>query len=447
MGRFLIAGTNSGCGKTTVACAILSALAARGITPTAFKCGPDYIDPMYHRAASGIKAYNLDPFFLDGESLRSHLSAHAGEMSVIEGAMGYYDGIASADEASAYTVARETSTPVVLVASAKGAGRSLGAVIEGFARHRTDSQIKGAIFNDANESRYPDLRRIAGDAGVRAYGYMPRKEEWAIPSRHLGLLGANEITGIKDMLSALGRQAERSMDIGGLLELAKTAPPLRPIHMQIHNHKERRHRNHVRLAVARDEAFCFLYEENLELMRELGCEPVFFSPLRDSALPADISGLYLCGGYPELHAAALSENVSMREGIRRAAESALPTVAECGGFLYLHDSLDGFPMCGVIHGTAFETKRAQRFGYITLTAGRDNLLCKAGEAIRAHESHYWDSDRHGDGFTARKAGRDHSYPCVHAGDALYAGFPRLYFPANPSFAERFAERMARYETG
>ena len=439
MSRLLIAGTNSGCGKTTVACAVLSALIARGIAPAAFKCGPDYIDPMYHRAVSGIRAYNLDPFFLQGEGLLSHLSAHAGEISVIEGVMGYYDGIAATDEASTYTVARETCTPVVLVVSAKGAGSSLGAVLEGFIRHRPDSQIKGVIFNDAYESRYPDLQRIAGDAGTRAYGYMPRKDEWAIPSRHLGLILAGEIAGLRDVLSALGRQAEQSMDIEGLLALAKTTTPLQPIYEQ------RGPRRPVRLAVSRDEAFCFLYEENLELLRGLGCEVVYFSPLYDNALPANISGLYLCGGYPELHTKTLTENVSMRESIRHAVQSGLPTIAECGGFLYLHDSLDGFPMCGIIHGAAFEAKRLQRFGYITLTAGHDNLLCKAGESIRAHEFHYWESGNPGDTFTARKAGRDLSYPCIHSTETLYTGFPHLYFLANPTFAERFAGRMAQYE--
>ena len=436
MNRLLISGTNSGCGKTTITCAVLAALKARNITPTAFKCGPDYIDPMFHRAISGVTAYNLDPFFLDGNGLRAHLMAHAGNLSIIEGAMGYYDGIAATDEASAYTVARETHTPVILVASARGAGHSLSAMLEGFARHRPDSNVLGVIFNDAQESRYPDLARIASDAGVHAYGTMPCSEEWALPSRHLGLMTAGEIDGLQSKLSALGRQAEQSMDIDGLIALAKTAPrltetaPFRPKHMA-----------NVRLAVARDEAFCFLYEENLEWLQALGCELVFFSPLKDAALPININGLYLCGGYPELYAKVLSDNASMRESIRQAIESGLPAIAECGGFLALHDTLDGFPMCGIIRGAAFETKKRQRFGYITLSADRDNLLCPKGGLIRAREFHYWDSTCPGDGFTARKAGRDTAYPCAHATESLYAGFPHLYFPANPKFAERFVEKM------
>jgi len=440
MNRLLIAGTNSGCGKTTVTCAILAALKARGIMPTAFKCGPDYIDPMFHRAVSGVRAYNLDPFFLDGDGLRAHLASHAGTVSVIEGAMGYYDGIAPTDEASAYTVAREARAPVILVVSARGAGSSLGAFIEGFARYRTDSHIKGVIFNDASESRYPDLERIAKDAGVQAYGTMPRNEEWMLPSRHLGLMTAGEIENLQDKLWSLGCQAEQSLDVGGLLALAKTASNL-----DGNRRPQPQRAAGVRLAVAKDEAFCFLYEENLELLRTLGCEVIFFSPLRDRSLPANINGLYLCGGYPELYSKTLTNNHTMLKSIRQATLDGLPTIAECGGFLYLHETLDGFPMCGVIHGTAFETKRLQRFGYITLTAGRSNLLCEAGGSIRSREFHYWDSSLHGDGFTAQKAGRELSYPCVHATETLYAGFPHLYFPANPAFAERFVERMARYE--
>jgi len=438
--RLLISGTNSGCGKTTITCAVLAALKARGIVPAAFKSGPDYIDPMFHRAVSGINVYNLDPFFLDGDGLRSHLAAHAGQFSVIEGAMGYYDGIAATDEASAYTVARETNTPVVLVVSARGAGHSLAATIEGYARHRLDGNIKGVIFDDANESRYPDLERIAKVAGVQTYGTMPRSEEWSLPSRHLGLLPAGEIDDVQNKMSKLGQQAERTIDVNGLIALASTAPALTGSDQFIQHHIYS-----VRLAVARDEAFCFLYEENLELLRALGCELVFFSPLNDDALPENTNGLYLCGGYPELHTKTLTGNNSMLKSIKRAVDNGLPTIAECGGFLYLHDTIADHSMCGVIHGAAYETKKLQRFGYITLTAGRDNMLCKTGGSIRSHEFHCWDSDCPGNGFTAYKAGRETSYSCIHSTDTLYAGFPHLYFPANPEFAASFVERMAQYE--
>ena len=440
MNRLFITGTNSGCGKTTVTCAVLSALTARWIVPTAFKCGPDYIDTMFHRAVSGVRAYNLDPFFLDGDALRSHLARNAGEISVIEGAMAYYDGIAATDEASAYSVARKTKTPVILVVSARSIGSSIGAVIDGFKRYRPENNISGVIFNDASRERYPDLQKIAESVGLRAYGYMPRKERWSMPSRYLGLLMTDEIEDLKHTLAELGEQAEQSLDIDGLIALAKTAPVLKAGEIPVPIVK-----SEIRLAVARDEAFCFLYEENLELFQDLGCKPVFFSPLRDDALPEDIHGLYICGGYPELHAKELAANKSMLESIRQAIERGVPSIAEGGGFMYLHERIGEMPMCGVIHAAAFETARLQRFGYITLTAERDNLLCMAGDAIRSNEFHYWDSTAPGEGFIASKAGRDFSYPCVHATDSLYAGFPHLYFLANPEFAKNFVKKMMQYK--
>ena len=436
MKRLLIAGTHSGCGKTTVTCAILSALKGRGVIATAFKCGPDYIDPIFHRSVSAIGAYNLDPFFLDGDGLRSHLARRAGEVAVIEGAMGYYDGIGASDDASAYTVARETNTPTILVVSAARAGKSLAASIKGFARYRHPSHISGVIFNHASAARYPDLKAFAEEAGLASYGAMPSRNEWALPDCHPGLLKPDEMAALTAALSALGRQAARGLDLDGLLALAETAPPL-PAARAIRHYQKKK----VRLAFSRDEAFCFSYKENLELLEALGCELLFFSPLRDRAIPRQIHGLYLGGGYPERYVRALSKNKTMRESIRQAVEGGLPTIAEGGGFVYLHNSLDGMPMCGLIRGAAFTRKRLQRFGYITLTARRDNLLCGAGESIRSHEFHYWDSDSPGDHFVAKKAGRDLNYPCIHTRANLYAGFPYLYFPSNPAFAASFVRRM------
>ncbi|AEF84519.1 cobyrinic Acid a,c-diamide synthase [Treponema primitia ZAS-2] len=489
MRRLLITGTHSGCGKTTVACAVLAAFKARGLDVTAFKCGPDYIDPMFHRSVSGVKAYNLDPFFMEDERLAAHLAEYGSSeisatcneviraLSLLEGAMGYYDGIANTDKASPYTVTKATKTPAVLVADVRGMGNSLGALLEGFVHYRGDSGIRGVIFNGINESRYPDMRRITESVGLEAFGWLPRNVSWQIESRHLGLTTAAEIPGIQEKLFALGRQAENSIDVDSLLALADSAPDLPilpggpklrrvtpsvflgesllqqpepptlsggPSHWQPES-PPLPTGGGLRLAVARDEAFCFLYAENLDLLERLGCELVFFSPIQDKALPPDLQGLYLCGGYPELYTQTLSDNTSMREDIRRVINRGLPTIAECGGFLYLHETLDDYPMAAIISGKAWRTDRLQRFGYITLTAEQDNLLCKAGESIRSHEFHYWESDNSGDGFIAAKAGRENAYPCIHAGETLYAGFPHLYFLANPNFARSFVERMAAYK--
>lgn len=452
MKRLLISATGSNCGKTTVSCALLSAFKARGCACTAFKCGPDYIDPMFHRAVTGVAAYNLDPFFLDEKGLVRHLTRRAGDLSLIEGAMGYYDGIAATDRASAYTVARATQTPVVLVVRAGGMGASLAAVLAGFKQHRPDSRIEGVIFNDVAGSRYADLQALAAEAGLAAYGYLPHKAGWELPARQLGLLTPAEIADVADRLQSLGDQAAESLDLDGLLALAATAPDLalpapEPESALPAPDQEVTGAGQLRLAIARDAAFSFYYQENLELFRELGCDLVFFSPLTDESLPAGVAGLYLGGGYPELFARQLSDNSCMRRSVFAAVQAGLPTIAEGGGFMYLHEQMAGLPLCGVIPGGVFESKSLQRFGYISLQAREDNLLSGAGESIRAREFHYWQSENPGAGFTAKKAGRDLTYDTIHATAGLYAGFPQLYLPANPDFAHSFVAKMRDYAGG
>jgi len=440
MNRILITGTHSGCGKTTVTCALLKALKNRGLNPSAFKCGPDYIDPMFHRRAIGVPSYNLDPFFCTAEQLKRRLMVHGGGVSVLEGAMGYYDGIGAEGCYSAYDVARITQTPVVLVVDAKGMYASAGAVLKGFLEYKAESNIQGVIFNNASPMLYEGLGIVAEQAGVKPLGFLPRETGATIESRHLGLMTAGEIADIEEKLALLGALAERHIDVDGLLSLAAhtpvlgaDAPDIRPF-------------GSVRIAVARDDAFCFLYEENLELLRALGCKIVYFSPLVDSSLPDGIGGLYLCGGYPELHLKELSNNTAMLEAVDAAVQGGMPTIAECGGFLYLHDTLEGLPLAGVIHASAYKTEKLQRFGYVTLRAKADNLLCAAGGSIRAHEFHYYESTDCGADFVAGKPLREKNWPCIHASETLYAGFPHLYFDANPIFAENFVRKAMEYGT-
>ena len=439
MGRILIAGTHSGCGKTTVTCALLAAIKKRGLPLSAFKCGPDYIDPMFHRKVLGIPSHNLDSFFSTPDQLREMLSADSEKTALLEGTMGYYDGAGPDGRYSTYEVACATNTPVVLVIDVKGMYASAGAILEGFLNYKPANQIQGVIFNNTSAALYHGLRSIAEKAGVKPLGFLPKEPDASLESRRLGLVSANEITEIEQKLKLLGRLAEQYIDIGALLALS-AVPPILPLFKKsvLHTSKP------VRIAIARDNAFCFLYEENLNLLSSIGCEPVFFSPLADRALPEEIGGLYLCGGYPELHLLALSKNTSLLTSIRRAVQSGLPTVAECGGFLYLHRTLDGYPMAGAIDVDAFRTDRLVRFGYITLQAKHDNLLCAAGETIRAHEFHYYDSSDCGGGFTAQKPLTGQSWPCIHTTQTLYAGFPHLYFNSNPAFAENFVKRAMKY---
>lgn len=440
-GRVLIAGTNSGCGKTTVSIALLAALKRRGLGMSAFKCGPDYIDPMFHRAVLGVPSCNLDPFFCGSEMLRQVFARHAAEMSVIEGVMGYYDGIGEDGDASTYDVASAVDAPVLLVVNARGMYTSAGAVIRGFKDFRPDSRIKGVIFNGVSGMVYAGLKGIAEKAGVRAYGYLPKVPEAEIGSRHLGLITAAEIEDLQARIAVLASKAEECIDIDGIIELARTAPEIARAEGQVADIAFARR---IPIAIAKDQAFCFIYQENIEALQEAGFEPVWFSPLKDAALPEGVQALYLPGGYPELYLKELSENVPMLRSIKSAVVSGLPTFAECGGFMYLHESIDGYPMAGAIPCKAYRTEKLQRFGYVTLTAQADNMFCRAGGSIRAHEFHYYDSEDPGSGFKAAKPTGKRGWECVHAGETLYAGFPHLYLPANPEFAKNFAEKAAGY---
>ena len=443
--RILLAGAGSGCGKTTMTCAILQALADRGVDAIAFKCGPDYIDPMFHRRITASGG-NLDPFFFSPDTLNYLLekygSGHA--VSVIEGVMGYYDGLGLSDDASTSTVARATGTPAVLVLNAKGASRSLLAQLEGFLRFLPDSGVRGVIFNRCSPSLYPLLAEAVKERfgeEVKPLGYLPPMPDCSLESRHLGLVTAAEVADLEDKLRALSLQAEKSLDLDGLLALAQSAPEVSFTPPKLPEKRET-----VRIAVARDNAFCFYYEESLDLLREMGAEIVSFSPLKDSALPENIQGLYLGGGYPELYAEELSRNESMLASVREALASGLPTVAECGGFMYLTEAIDGHPMAGVLPGSCRDTGKLTRFGYVNLAAGEDTLLCRAGESIPAHAFHHWDCTDPGAKFTAAKpSGR--SWACAQASKRLYAGFPHFHFLANPSFAENFYDTCLEVKRG
>ena len=439
--RIVLAGTNSGCGKTTVSCAVLQALVDRGLAVAAAKCGPDYIDPMFHSRIIGAKSANLDPFFFDERTLRFLLAQNASgcDITVVEGVMGYYDGLGlTSTRASTFELAQKISAPVVLVVNARGAALSVLATVQGFLRFRPDSQIRGVIFNDCTAMSYAPLaRELERSLGVKACGYLPRLPDCALSSRHLGLVTAAEVQDLHEKLHRLAVEAEKSIDLDALLALASAAPALdiTPPPLPAPGAP-------VRIGVAQDAAFCFYYADSLALLERLGAELVPFSPIADPALPEGLDGLYLGGGYPELHAAALSENRAMRESVRAALRAGLPCIAECGGFMYLTQAIADYPMVGLLPGRCFDTGRLTRFGYVTLTAEQDNLLCRAGESIPAHEFHHWDAEQPGAAFTAQKpSGR--SWPCAYAAETLYAGYPHFHLYANPSFAARFLDKCRK----
>ena len=432
--RLMLAAASSGSGKTTIACAILQALTRMGEHPVSFKCGPDYIDPMFHSRIIGAKSANLDLHFFSENTLRFLLAKNAAgcDVSVIEGAMGFYDGAGLTTwKTSAYELALVTKTPVVLVVNARGAALSVLAVIEGFLRFRPESGIRGVILNQCTAMTYASLSgAIEERFGIRCFGFLPRLDECVLGSRHLGLVTAGEIRDLREKMQTLAAQAEKTLDIDALLALAHEAEPL-DYTPAVLPKKEK-----IRLAVARDNAFCFYYEDSLDAVREMGGELVPFSPITDGALPENIDGLYLGGGYPELYAKELGENASMRASVRAALERGVPCIAECGGFMYLTEAIGDEPMAGFLPGTCFDTGKLTRFGYVTLRAKKDNLLCRAGGEIAAHEFHHWDCTCPGDAFAAEKpTGR--RWECAVASDTLYAGYPHFHFYSNLEFLYSF----------
>ncbi len=437
--RILIAGSGSGCGKTTVSCAIMQALTGRGFEVAPFKCGPDYIDPMFHGRICGRSGSNLDSYFFDGDTLK-YVLARNGEgrdICVIEGVMGFYDGLALTGlKASTWEIAHITKTPVILTVDAKGASLSAEAVIRGFLDFTEDSGIRGVILNRCSPRVYEALaedmlKRFSGR--VKPLGFMPLMKDCSLESRHLGLVTAPEVGDLSEKLEKLGAQAEKTLDLDGIAEMAGAAPALEfqaPVLPRLSEG--------FRVGVAMDRAFCFYYEDSLQVLRDLGAETICFSPLEDRTLPEGLDGLYLGGGYPELYAKELSANASMLASVRRALENGLPCIAECGGFMYLTEAIGDFPMAGFIGGRSFDSGRLSRFGYAKITAKEDNMLCRKGESIRVHEFHRWDSEYCGAGFKAEKAG-GRAWDCVFSGPALYAGYPHFHFLSNPVFAGGFAE--------
>ena len=460
--RVLIAGTGSGSGKTTVTSGLLQCLVNRGLDAAAFKCGPDYIDPMFYERITGARAGNLDPFFSDEKTLRWIISRaeERSDISVIEGVMGYYDGIGFTSEASTFSVARAVNVPVVLVINCRGMGASVGAVLKGFLDwpEITDSCIKGVIFNNMSEKLYRQAAEMAESMGVRPLGYLPRRAALTLESRHLGLVTAGEVADIKEKMKLIASEMEKTVDIKGIIDLAAEAPALRSAAPEWKKKFERQiaedtvimargDARRVRIALASDDAFCFTYKENTALLQEAGCEIVPFSPLSDTGLPDDIDGVILSGGYPELHAAELAANEAMLEAVRQSRADGIPMIAECGGFMYLHEVLEGadgklYRMAGVIPGRCFRTERLGRFGYITLKALEGGLLCPEGSELKAHEFHYWDSEHCGESFLAVKPDGSRSWKCGIMTDDMYAGFPHLFYYDSPKAAMRFVHACA-----
>lgn len=437
--RLILAAPHSGSGKTMITMGLLAAFQKRGVRLATYKCGPDYIDPMFHSRVLGLPTKNLDTYFTDADTTRMLFAqgqAEKTQLSLIEGVMGYYDGAGLMSETgSTYELANVLEAPVVLIIDAAGMSLSAVAELKGFLEYRVPSRIEGVLFNRMSEQVYEVIRPEVEALGVRVCGYVPRLLDMELPCRHLGLVTPGEFRGFQAYIEKLAERIEETVDLDALLSLARHAPELswQPVMLPKLSQK-------LNVSVARDEAFCFLYEDNLKYLREIGMDVRFFSPLHETKLPEGTDVLLLSGGYPELYARELSENEAMRRAVMTAIDRGVYVLAECGGFLYLTEQLEdmeghSYPMTGWISAKAFRTKRPGRFGYIELTPRT------GGAYIRGHEFHYFDTTDNGSDFVAKKPFRDVSWECVHASERMLAGFPHLYYYSNPAF---LAERLEQY---
>lgn len=427
--RIVIGGTGSGCGKTTVVCAILKALKNRGLNVSAAKCGPDYIDPMFHKSALKVPSKNIDLFFSDDNTAKALFAEHAqgSDICVIEGVMGYYDGISfDDDKVSTYSVADVLSAPSVIVLNARGMALTASALIQGMINFRDNSRIRAVILNNISPMSFEPLKNAIEDkTGIEVLGFMPNDSNFNINSRHLGLVTPDEST--VEVLEEMSEAASKYIDLNRLMEIAAEAGELEFERLSVKGGGK------FKIAVALDEAFCFYYSDNLELLRKMGAEIEFFSPIYDKTVP-DADGMIIGGGYPELYAEKLSENTSMLNDIRIKIENGMPCLAECGGFMYLSSAIDNFKMTGIFKGNAYDTGKLSRFGYIELKSEREYI-----NGIKGHEFHHWDMDDSGSECTAVKhSGR--SWNCMSFYKNTIAGYPHLYYWSKPEFAQRFADR-------
>ena len=440
MNNMLFAAPSSNSGKTTVVCAVLAALKKRNLSVHAFKCGPDYIDPMFHRAVLGVPCHNLD-LYLSGEERVKELYARysaGADVSVVEGVMGFYDGVGRTEQASAWHVSELLDLPVILIARPEETPEETLAVIRGLQTAR-ENHIRALLLNECTAEQYAALKpMLEAKTGLPVPGYLPHVNGAEVSSRHLGLQQAEEIKDLSTKIDLLASAAEEHIALEELLGLTGAPNTEAP--------GTTRPETAVRLAVAQDEAFRFCYEESLDAFRDAGAEPVFFSPLRSEHLPENISGLYLPGGYPELYAKELSENESLKEEIRSMIAAGLPTIAECGGYLYLSQTLetpegDVFPLVGAIPGDGVKTEKLVRFGYAELVSKQDTLLAPAGTPIRTHNFHHWEQTDRGDRYHAVKPVSGVTYDTGYGTESLYAAFPHLYFAGNRALTERIVKTM------
>jgi cobyrinic acid a,c-diamide synthase len=455
MKSIIIAAPHSGSGKTTVTLGLMECLKRRGLRVAPFKAGPDFIDPGYHRLVTGHTSVNLDGWMCGADFIRETFAVHSrgADIAVIEGVMGLFDGAGGTQEAgSTAQLAKIIGAPVLLVVDAKSQARSVAALVKGYAEFDPAVRIAGVIFNNVGSENHGRILREAVESlgtGIRVLGCIPRDELLHIPSRHLGLLTVEENPLPGDYLDQLAEVVRKHVDLG--LVWAAGTPHgadqsllfIPPVPLATGGEP-------VRIGVARDEAFCFVYEDNLRLLREAGGEIVEFSPLHDGCLPGEIGGIYLPGGYPELFAETLAANQSMKAALREAVEAGMPVYAECGGFIYLTAGMVGLPpFVDIFPVTTRLLPRRKALGYREVELVADSILGRRGTVVRGHEFHYSEMDEMPPEverlYKVRKGGADLGSEGFRYRNCL-ASYIHLHFGSCPGVAAAFVDRCRKFKS-
>ena len=448
----VIAGTHSGVGKTTISLGLMAAFQKRGLTVQSFKVGPDFIDPGHHTRLLGAPSRNLDGWMLSKKYNRStfYRSMQGKDFGIVEGVMGLFDGYDGRSEAgSTAQMAKWLSAPVILVVDASSMARSIAALVHGFKTYERDLRLGAVIANKVGSDSHARFLSEAMESvpDVSFLGGLPRSEEVTIPERHLGLVTSDEEPYPADLFNTLAVLVEEHLDVSKLLEMQATA-----VSDEILPAPTARQAR-IRLGVAQDEAFCFYYQDNLDLLTHFGAELCFFSPVRDSNLPANVSGLYLGGGYPELYAGQLAENESLRREILAVAHRGMPIFAECGGFMYLTRSIEmegsNYPMVELYPFSTRMLPHRKALGYREVVLKENSLLGPKGLKARGHEFHY--SELIGDPGEVPDLFRLSSRTGIEVGtdgfmlNNTLAGYIHLHFGSNPEMAAHFVDRCREYQ--
>ena len=447
--RLVVAATQSGAGKTTIVTGLLAALRQQGWQVQSFKAGPDYIDPGYHALASGRPAHNLDSWLTDKALLPDILQeeTQGADMALIEGVMGLYDGGRQGISSTA-EIAKVLHAPVLLVIDAKSMGASAAAIAQGFRDYDKDVNLAGVILNRLGSDTHEAMIREALDKiNIPVYGALRRDDSLHLPERHLGLVPVEE-NRERELIGHLGEVIAQRIDLEKLTALAESAGPLSlgaPLQLNEGRYK-------CRIGVAKDEAFSFYYPASLKVLRRLGAEIVTFSPLHDAQVP-EVDGLLIGGGFPEMFAARLAANEAMRQDIYRLAQSGLPILAECGGYMYMMESLTDFEgrshaMVGALPGHTEMTAKLQMVGYVEAELAVDSLLGSKGEKLRGHEFHFSKEQvpvaAEQAAFTFRKLRNNAEYPAGKWLKNVLGSYLHLHFAGCPKAAERFVSKCTAY---